>query len=151
MSVPFSMPWINAEDRIAVAKVMKSGWISSLSDEVCQAELDFCKVTKARHAVSVSNGTVALHLSLAALDIGTGDEVIVPNLSFVASISVIRAVGARPVIVDIDPNNLGINADLIERVISKKTKAIIAVHLFGLVCSIEKINKIAKYKRKKMK
>lgn len=143
MLIPMSMPWISSTDREAVNKVMNSGWISSLSPEVEILEQEFSDVVSARHSVAVSNGTVALHLTLAALGIGEGDEVIVPNLSFVASISVIKAVGASPVIVDINTKDLGLNPNLVKKSISNNTRAIIAVHLFGMVADIAALKEIA--------
>lgn len=91
-----------------------------------------------------SNCTTALHLSLICYDIKKGDEVIVPSFTWISSINAILMVGAKPVIVDIDSKTLNISPDIIEKNISKKTKAIMIVHQFGNPCDMNKINKIAK-------
>ena len=98
---------------------------------------------------AVNNGTSALHLSLLALGIKKNDEIIVPSLTFIASAAAIDYIGAKPIFVDIKENDWLINVDIIEKYISKKTKAIMAVHLHGLMCDMDKIKKIAKkYKLK---
>ncbi|MCI4625975.1 MAG: DegT/DnrJ/EryC1/StrS family aminotransferase [Candidatus Magnetoovum sp. WYHC-5] len=95
------------------------------------------------YAVGVASGTSALHLSLAAIDVAKGDEVITTPFTFFASIESILYRGAKPVFVDIDKHTLNINTDLIEENITNKTKAIIPVHLFGLPCNMEAIIKIS--------
>ena len=94
------------------------------------------------HAISCASGTDALHLALRALDIGPGDEVITPSFTFAATAEAIRYVGATPVFVDIDADTLNINPDLIDKAINDKTRAIIAVHLFGLSAEIDAIKKV---------
>lgn len=106
--------------------------VRALEDEVSE-------YLNIKHSVSCASGTDALHLALLALDIGAGDEVIVPSFTFAASAEAIRYVGATPVFIDIDAETLNLDVALIKQCISKKTKAIIAVHLFGLTADIDAI------------
>ncbi len=109
----------------------------------------FKKKFKTKYCVAVNNGTSALHLSLIALNIKPGDEIIVPSMTFIASAAAIEYIGAKPVFVDVNCDDWLINSNLIEKKINKKTKAIMVVHLHGLMCDMEKINFIAKkYKLK---
>lgn len=125
-------------------KAYDSGWISSLGEFVDSFESSFADFTNCEFAVSVSNGTVALHLSLIALGIGSGDEVIVPSLTFVATAASVLHSGATPVFIDSGSKTYNIDVDLIEKAITDKTKAIIAVHLYGQPSNMKEINKIAK-------
>ncbi|MDR1846781.1 MAG: DegT/DnrJ/EryC1/StrS family aminotransferase [Bacteroidales bacterium] len=102
---------------------------------------DFLNV---KHAISVGNGTDALQIALMALELKAGDEVIVPNFTFIASAEVIALLGLIPVFADVDYDTFNINADSVKTAISPKTKAIIPVHLFGQAANMEKINKLAK-------
>ena len=98
----------------------------------------------AKHAVAVSNGTASLHLALLSLDVGVGDEVIVPAFSYIATANVVELVGATPIFVDISLKDFNIDASLIESAITNKTKAIIPVHEFGQPANMADINRIAK-------
>lgn len=129
--IPISRPSITDLEIGFVTDAVKSTWVSSLGEYLEKFEKEFAGFCEAKHAVSVFNGTVALHLALVAQDIGPGDEVIVPNLSFIATVNAILYTGATPVFVDIDPFNLGIDPDDVKRHITKKTKAILPVHLYG--------------------
>jgi perosamine synthetase len=108
-----------------------SSWISSKGPYVERFEDGFSRFVGARHGVAVSNGTVALHLALVALGVGAGDEVIVPDLTFAATINVVLYCGATPVIADVDPHTWCLSLATIERVCTPRTKAIIPVHLYG--------------------
>lgn len=107
-------------------------------------EQNIAKYCGTKYAVALNSGTDALYLALLALGIVEGDEVITSPFTFFATAEVIAKAGARPVFVDIDPHTFNINADLIEAKITKKTKAIIPVHLFGLPAEMDAINKLAK-------
>lgn len=109
-----------------------------------QLEVDIAKYVGSKYAVGLNSGTDALYLSLWALGIGPGDEVITTAFTFFATAEVIARLGAKPVFVDIDPNTFNLDPELITKKITKKTKAIIPVHLFGLPTDMDKINKIAK-------
>jgi len=104
----------------------------------------FAKYTKTKYAIAVTNCTAALHMSLKALGIGLGDEVIIPDLTFVADANAIIAVNATPVLADIGKNDFCISTKSIKENISKKTKAIMPVHIYGESCNIEEINDLAK-------
>ena len=108
-----------------------SGWISSRGPHVQKFERDFSDFVGVEHGVAVSNGTVALHLALVALGIGPGDEVIVPDLTFAATINAVLYCGATPVIVDVDPRTWCLTRILVEQACTSRTKAIIPVHLYG--------------------
>ncbi|MDR1098400.1 MAG: aminotransferase class I/II-fold pyridoxal phosphate-dependent enzyme, partial [Tannerella sp.] len=99
------------------------------------------------HVIPCGNGTDALRLALQALDIGPESDVIVPAFTYIAPIEAIASVGAAPVVIDVDPQTFNMNPDFLEKAITARTKAIIAVHLFGQSCNMERILKIAgKYK-----
>lgn len=107
-------------------------------------EDNFAKFIGVKHCIGVASGTDALHLSLMALGIGKGNEVIIPVNTFVATAYAVLYVGAKPILVDINPKTYNIDVNLIEKNITKKTKAIIPVHLYGQVAEMDKIKKIAK-------
>ena len=137
----------NEIDR-AISRVIDSG-VYINGDEVKKFEEGLAKFCGTKYAISCNSGTDALLLSLRALDIREGDEVITTPFTFIATASTIILAGAKPVFADIDPNTLNIDPELIEKSITKKTKAIIPVHIFGRMCQMDKICKIAKkYKLK---
>lgn len=121
-----------------------------MGQEVFDLEKKLSKKFNSKYCVSVSNGTSALELSLIALGIGKGDEVITTSYSWISSASCILSVKAKPILVDINSNDFNINADLIEKNITKKTKAIIIVNLFGKIADFKKIKKIAKKHKLKL-
>ena len=124
-----------------------SSWISGHGDYIRRLEVEFAAMVGVDHAIAVSNGTAALHVALLALGIGPGDEVIVPDLTFAATINAVIYCGATPVIVDIDPVTWGLSIPDIERVITPRTKAIIAVHLYGRPADIGTLKDWAKSRR----
>ena len=126
-----------------VAEVLKSGMLVQ-GKKVAQFERELARYLNVKNAICVTSGTAALHLSLIALDIKQGGEVIVPAFTFPATANVVELVGAKPVFVDINLNDFCINANLIENKITDKTKAIIPVHEFGQAAEIDKILEIAK-------
>lgn len=142
--IPISQPSITALELEYATDAIKSTWISSLGKYIDDFEKSFAEFCDAKYAVAVSNGTVAIHLALVCLDIGKDDEVIVPDLSFVATANAILHAGATPVFADIDPFNLCIDPEDIVKRITKKTKAIMPVHLYGHPADMLEINKIAK-------
>lgn len=141
--VPQLEPFIGKEELKNLKKVIDKKWITEgpFSKEFLDNIKDF---TKAKYAVLANNGTLALFLGLLSLDIGEGDEVIVPDSTFNASASSIAFTGAKPVFVDIDEGNLNIDAKKIEKAITKKTKAIMPVHIYGQSADMDTIVKIAK-------
>ena len=122
---------------------IKSTWISSTGKYVQQFEGEFAQICGTRTTIGVCNGTVALHLILMALDVRPGDEVLVPSLTYIATANAVRYVGAEPVFVDIDPETWCIDPNLLEDKITRRTKGIIAVHLYGHPADMDAINHIA--------
>jgi perosamine synthetase len=127
-----------------VKSCLTENWISSKGKFISRFEKKFSKLIKVNYASTVTNGTVALHLALLALGIKKDDEIIVPVLTYVAPVNAISYIGAKPVFVDADIDTWNIDAQKIEQKITKKTKAILAVHLYGFSCDILKIKKICK-------
>ena len=140
---PAYQPWISKDDKRIVNKTLKQSMLT-LGPQLEKFEIDFCKYTKSKYAVAVSNGTAALHLSLKALGIKKCDEVIIPDLTFVADASAILASNAKPVIVDINRNNFFLSITNLKKNITKRTKAIIPVHIYGQVCNIDEVLDVAR-------
>ena len=124
-------PYDRAMSSAPLLDAFISGWISSKGPYVKKFEEDFSRFVGVRHGVAVSNGTVALHLALVALGIGPGDEVIVPDLTFAATINAVLYCGATPVIVDVDRQTWCMSLESMKRACTARTKAIIPVHLYG--------------------
>jgi perosamine synthetase len=141
--IQLAQPQINWQERKAVNRVLRSLNITQ-GPEVNAFENEFAKKVDGRDCVAVNSGTSALHLSLIALGIGKGDEVIVPSFTFAATANVVALVGASPVFVDIDPLTYCLDPKAIEKALSARTKAIIVVHLFGLPADMPSIMKLAK-------
>lgn len=141
---PVSQPSIGEREVRYVTDAVKSGWISSIGPYVSRFEADFATFCQTAHAVSVANGTVALHLALRAYDIGAGDEVIVPDLSFVATANAVLMAGATPVFCDIDPETLCIDPAQIEAKLTERTRAIMPVHLYGHPADMGQIMALAR-------
>jgi perosamine synthetase len=130
------------EEEYALAAI-RSTRISGAGEFVDRFEADFAELCATRSAIAVCNGTVALHLALLALDVRPGDEVLVPSLTYIATANAVRYVGAEPVFVDVDPETWCLDPALLEQHISRKTKGIIAVHLYGHPADMDAINRIA--------
>lgn len=139
--LPYSLPLIGEEEIAEVTDSLRSGWVTT-GPKVKRFEQEFAAYVGAKHAVAVNSCTAALHTSLAALDIGPGDEVIVPTLTFCATANVVEHLGATPVIVDVD-RNFHISTEAVCRSISPRTKAIVPVHYAGQACSLTEILDIA--------
>ena len=141
--IPLMSPDINQQDIDAVADVLRSGMLVQ-GKEVETFENTIARFLGVKHAIAVSNGTATLHLALIASGISSGDEVIVPAFSYIATANVVELVGATPVFVDIDGDTFNIDVHKIEAAITSKTKAIVPVHEFGLSADIGDITEIAK-------
>ena len=141
--IHLSRPTINYKEVIAVAQVMKSGNLAQ-GKEVMKFEEEFSKVVGGRNCIAVNSGTSGLHLSLLSAGIGPGDEVIVPSFSFAATANSIALTGAKPIFVDVNTSTFNIDPIAIESAITPRTKAIQAVHLYGLAADMVKIPEIAK-------
>jgi perosamine synthetase len=141
---PVAIPNINGNELKYLTDAFLSSWISSQGEYIDKFEDQFANYSDTTYGVTVSNGTAALHLALLALNIGEGDEVIIPDLTFAATINVVLHAQAIPVIVDVEEDSWCISAVEIEKNITKKTRAIIPVHLYGQPCDMNAIMKIAK-------
>lgn len=142
--IPIYAPYLNGNEKKYVNDALDSGWISSTGKYVGLFEKRFKQYTKCKYALSVNNGTSAIQLALMTLGIRPGDEIIVPGLTFYAPMNAIINMGAKPVPIDVSLENFCIDLDLIEKRISKKTKAIIIVHLYGFPVQTKKLNKLKK-------
>lgn len=147
--IPFSKPHITSGDIRLVSDCLKSTWISSKSPQVEKFERIFAKkVSQTRYAVAVNSATSGLFLALKSLGIGEGDEVILPTFTMVATINAVLLAGAKPVLVDCrGANDWNISPEEIAKKISKKTKVILPVHIYGFVCEMDKISDIVKRQR----
>lgn len=141
--LPFSLPSIGHQEEQEVLDTLRSGWLTT-GPKTKRLEEMFCDYLGCRHAVCVNSCTAALHLSLVALGIKEGDSVITSPITWPATANVIVHTGATPVFVDVEPETLNINVDKLEEKITKKTKAIIPVHIAGQPCQMDKILHLAK-------
>ena len=140
---PAYEPWISKDDKQIVNKTLDQTMLT-FGPQLEKFEADFSKYTKAKYAIAVSNCTAALHLSLKVLGIKENDEVIIPDLTFVADANAILACNAKPVIVDINKNDFFLSISNLKKNITKKTKAVIPVHIYGQVCNINEVLDVAK-------
>ena len=141
--INIAKPLIGPEEKQAVMEVLDSGIIAQ-GPRVKAFEEAFAEMCGVNHAIATTSGTTALHVALLAHGIGEGDEVVTSPFTFIASANSILYTGARPVFVDIDPDTFNMNPDLIETVITPRTRAIMPVHLFGLSCDMGPIMEIAR-------
>jgi len=142
--IPIAKPEIGEQELRNVTAAVKSGWVSSKGAFISRFEKGFAKYVGTKYGVSTCNGTTALHLALACLGVGRGDQVIVPSLTFVAPVSAVVYTGAKPVFVDSDPRYWCIDPEKIRKKISNRTKGIIAVDLYGHPCDMDPILEIAR-------
>jgi len=142
-SIPFHRPMFDEREIAAVSDVLRSGWITT-GERTAEFEKKFAEYVGASHAVALNSCTAALHIALAADGIGPGDEVITTPYTFVATVETICYQGATPVLVDVDPVTRNIDPALIEAKITKKTRAIVPVHIAGLPCDMDPILDIAR-------
>lgn len=141
---PVVAPSIGALERKYVNDCLRTGWVGSWGTYLGKFETAFARLVGVRHAATTANGTVSLHLVALALGLGPGDEVIVPDFTYVASANAVRYVGATPVFVDCDPDTFNIDPERIEEKITKRTRAIMVTHLFGNPCRMDRIMAIAR-------
>ncbi len=140
--IPVAAPIIGEDERLAVDRVLRSGMLAQ-GPEVAAFENEYSTVVAGRHCVAVNSGTSALHMSLLALGIGPGDEVIVPSFTFAATANSVALTGATPVFVDIEPIFFCMDPAAVEAAISPRTKAIMPVHLYGHPANMTRIQEIA--------
>lgn len=146
IKIPIAKPYIEKDDIYFAIKALKSQWISSRGPFVGMFENQFKKFLGGGYPVAVSNGTTALELGIKSLGIKAGDEIIVPNFTFAASINAILNCGATPVLVDVEDKTWTIKFSEIKKKITRKTKAIMIVHVYGQACKIDEIKALAKKK-----
>jgi perosamine synthetase len=131
IDIPLSTPVLDELDIQSVVACLKSGWVSAVSPTTQAFEAAFAECLHTPYALATQSGTAALHLALMALDIGPGDEVIVPALTFIATVNPVRYVGATPVFVDVDPATLALDPAQVAAAITPNTRAILVTHLYG--------------------
>ena len=141
--LPFSKPSISEEDIAAVADVLRSGWITT-GPKVAQFEEDFKKYTSCGEAVSMTSETSVMHALLRALNIGPGDEVITPSMTWVSLPNTVLLFGATPVFVDVDRDTLMVTPEAIEEKITPRTRLIVPVHFAGAALNMGPIREIAR-------
>lgn len=141
--IPVAAPDLSGNEEKYVVDAIRSSWISSTGPYIDRFERQFADLCGTRAAIGVCNGTVALHLALLALDVRPGDEVLVPSLTYIATANACRYVGAEPVFVDVDPETWCIDPKLLEASITRRTKGIIPVHLYGHPADMDAINHVA--------
>ncbi len=148
MKIPINAPYLGNEEISAVTSVLKEGLLTSSSNlggkNVQEFEILASSYVKSKYAIAVNSGTSALQAALYALDIKRGDEVLIPSFTFVATANAVVSSGAKPVFVDILKENYTIDPDDLEKKITKKTRAIIPVHLYGNVAYVDRISEISK-------
>ena len=142
--IPLAQPVFDGNELEYITDCVNTGWISSQGKYVNLFEEKFAEFTNSKNTCAVSNGTVALHLALVALGVKPGDEVVVPNLTFAAPINAVLYTGAVPVLVDVNKDTMAMDVDNLRKVITKKTTAIIPVHLYGHPAPMKEIMDIAK-------
>lgn len=142
--IPVSEPLFNGNEEAYVLDALQSGWISGSGKYVNQFEEQFAEFCNAKHAIAVFNGTVALHLALIALDIKLGDEIIVPDLTYIASANAAVYCGATPVFADVDPVTWTLDPLDVKCKITPRTKAIMPVHLYGHPAEMDELLELAK-------
>jgi perosamine synthetase len=141
--IPISKPFIGAREKELVLDALDSGWVSSIGKYIDQFEVNFARYCGTKFALAVSNGTTGLHLALATLGLQPGDEVIVPDLTFVATANAVAYTGATPILADIDADTLCIDPASVKSLISERTKAIIPVHLYGHPADMDALTEIS--------
>lgn len=138
MKYPIGNPSIGEREIAHVVQTLRDGRLTQ-GGLVQQFESLLATTLNVKHVVACSSGTAALHLALAAIGIGPGDEVLVPDLTYVATVNAVTYVGATPVLVDVDPRTWNISLEDAERKVSSRTKAVLPVHLYGVPCNMEEL------------
>ena len=141
--IPLAAPDLSGNELEYVTDAIRSSWISSTGPYVERFEAEFARVCGTRTALSVCNGTAALHLALLALGAGPGDEVVVPSLTYIATANAVRYVGAEPVFADVDPATWCLDPKAVEAAVTPRTRGIVAVHLYGHPADMDGLEAIA--------
>jgi perosamine synthetase len=141
--IPISKPFIGPREKELVIDALDSGWVSSIGKYIDEFEAKFARYCGTEYALAVSNGTTGLHLALATLGLQAGDEVIVPDLTFVATANAVAYTGATPVLADVHADTLCLDVASVKSLITPRTKAIIPVHLYGHPADMDALTEIA--------
>lgn len=142
--IPVCVPLLGERELEYVSDCIKGGWISSSGKYVNKFEEGFAKYCGCKYGIATTNGTTAIHLALACLNLQKDDEVIVPSFTMIGSVLPIIYCGAKPVLVDADPLTGNMDTESIESKITKRTKAILPVHIYGNPCNMDQINSLAR-------
>ena len=140
--IPVYRPELGSNEKEYVLQCLESTWISSKGEFIDRFQSDFARFIGAKHVVAVTNGTVALHLALLGIGLGLGDEVIVPSLTYIAPVNAIRYVGATPIFADVDSLTWQIDPAQVARLITPRTRAILAVHTYGQACDLSALTSL---------
>ena len=143
MQIPFHRAPVGEEEVLAVCEVIRSGWLT-MGPKTFEFEKQFARYVGAQHAIAVSTGSAALHLSLEAAGVRAGDEVLLPTTTFTATAEAVTYLGARPVLVDVDPVAMNLAPEDAARRITPRTRAIIPVHLGGQACDMDELQTLAR-------
>ncbi len=141
--LPFHRPWIGEEEIAEVADCLRSGWVTT-GPRTKRFEAEFASYAEAKHGVAMNSCTAALHVGLAVAGVGAGDEVITSPITFPATANVVVHLGAKPVFVDVERDTLNMDARLLEKAITPRTKAIVPVHFCGHPCAMDPILDLAR-------
>lgn len=142
--LPVAEPDLSGNELNYIMECIRTNWVSSQGPFIRRFEDEFARYIGSSHALAVSSGTAALHLALAALGVGPGDEVIVPDLTFAATINAVLYVGATPVIVDVTRDTWNLDPEAAARAVTPRTKALMPVHLYGQPCEMEALMALAR-------
>lgn len=142
MEIPVFSPWIDNRDSDSVTSFLQKGWISGTSPVVSEFENGIKNLCRKEYVSAVANGSVALDLAFASLGLGIGDEVIVPNLTIISCLAAIVRTGATPVLVDVDPFDWNISLPAVNNALTERTKAVLAVHIYGLPAPIHALREL---------
>lgn len=142
-ALPFHQPFLDIDDRHAIARVLASRWLTT-GKEATAFEDEFATYVTARHALAVSSCTAALHLALVLAEVGPGDTVIVPTLTFTATAAAVVMAGAQPILADVAPDTLTLSAEAMERVRDARTSAVMPVHYAGNPSGFREVLAMAK-------
>ena len=145
--IRINQPIIGKEEIDAATEVLKSGILtekSGMGPRVLEFEKEFARYVGAKHAVAVNSGTAALHVALLVAGVKQGDEVVLPSFTFHSTAEVVLLCGAQPVFADIDPDTFTVTADTVESALTRSTKVIMPVHLYGLPADLDPLRKLAR-------
>lgn len=145
--IPVCEPTLDGNEEKYVLDCLHTNWVSSAGKYIKEFEEKFSRYCGTKHAIACANATTGLHLTLSALGIGAGDEVIIPDFTLIVSANTVILAGARPVLVDIEPDTWCLDASRVEERITPRTRAIMAVHMYGHPCDTERLRAIAQRHR----